>query len=1509
MSNQILISSGAKLRDLDDVIIGTDGVLSSLGFDVPYGVPRLDANGKILVSELPNSVMEFKGVWNAATNTPTLTNGVGNAGDVYLCNVAGTVNFGAGPITFAVGDYAVYTGSVWARSSGAVGTVTSVAVSRDGDALAITGSPITSSGTINIGFTGTSAQYINGAGNLTTFPSLTGFVPYTGATQNVDLGTYGLLSDYLQLNTSPSSVPTSVGTMSWDSFYKTLQIVTGDGDTTLQVGQEQVTLIHNNTGSTLTDGQVVYVTGSTGQLPTVALASNTTEATSSVTFGVVTESIANGADGFITTSGMVHGLNTLAYNEGDALYLGATAGTFTNVKPSAPNNLVLIGYMIKKAGGNGSIFVKIQNGYEISELHDVLITSIANNDGLFYNSSTSLWENKTVAEVLGYTPANDNLVVHKAGAETITGIKTFTNEQLFGNGITLTGGYITYEDNTYNLTLNTNILTANRNLYLPDASGTIALTSDLTGGTVTSVGLSAPTGFSVSGSPVTVSGTLALSFASGYSLPTNVKQSNWDDAYTWVAAFPTQTGNAGKFLTTNGSILSWADNPLGTVTSVAMTVPTGLTVSGSPITTSGTLAVSLTAGYSIPTTANQANWTTAYNDSIISAAVTGTTTKTLTLNQQDGGTVTASWTDYDTAPVTSVFGRTGAVVAMEGDYTLTQLGDVTITTPTTGQVLKYNGTTWINDTDANTGTVTSVGMTVPTGLSVAGSPITSAGTLAVTFTTGYSIPTNASQTNWDTAYTNRITSLTTTGSSGSATLVSNTLNIPTYTLAGLGGVPTTRTLTINGVAYDLSADRTWTIAAGISSVSGTAPISVSTVSGAATVSIATANSTTTGALSSTDWNTFNNKQNALTNPITGTGTANKVAKFSGTTTLVDSSITDAAGEQMRIVKDAATSSSYLVSIYPTTGTNASILNLDNSGAGSFFIGRANSTGGNPLVSVGAYDSVIGHTGSQILYFITNSLVRLAINGSGDATFSGAINFNNGSITSSGELTFNSSSPNIYTYGRYGLTPNGGRIIFNNGTGANMFFGEIATHVYGFTPSAYNSSPVLTFNLNTLNVGIGTSSANQNLEISYITGVRNTAILRLNSSAGGQNNSIEYAQGGSVKWEVGSGMATSSDYEIRDRVNSANRITINSSSGNVLIGTTTDAGYKLDVIGSGRFYLSTYQKIETYFSSPYTSGFKFSDNNGQIVFNAGTDNMNITSNAAGGNITFGTVSTTRLTIGSTGTSTFTSGNEIIARFFASGDGTIIIGGTAAQGASSGEQYITYQNATTNTNAWMVGMDDGEDFRFAYGAQGEITDGNSLVKLSQGGNLSIGTITDNGTRLNVYSNGNTGIYLTQATNQADAVVVNVTATSYNKAAYVAAVADSASVIGFFYYGQANGVKTYAVYPNGNVQNTNGSYGTLSDSRVKQNIVDATPKLESLLKVRIVNYNLIAPYNQEKQIGVVAQELEKIFPSMVYSDMDGVKGVKYSIFIPMLIKAIQEQNETITQLKQEIQNLKNN
>ena len=172
MSNQIVISSGAKVRELEGVITGTTGILNSVPLGAANGVATLDAYGKVPLSQLPASVVTYLGTWNAATNTPTLANGTGDIGDLYICNVAGTVNFGSGPITFAVGDWVIYNGTSWQKSAGQNGTVTSVAASITGNSVGITGSPITTAGTLAFAFAGTNLQYVNGAGNLTTFPTL-----------------------------------------------------------------------------------------------------------------------------------------------------------------------------------------------------------------------------------------------------------------------------------------------------------------------------------------------------------------------------------------------------------------------------------------------------------------------------------------------------------------------------------------------------------------------------------------------------------------------------------------------------------------------------------------------------------------------------------------------------------------------------------------------------------------------------------------------------------------------------------------------------------------------------------------------------------------------------------------------------------------------------------------------------------------------------------------------------------------------------------------------------------------------------------------------------------------------------------------------------------------------------------------------------------------------------------------------------------------------------------------
>ena len=299
---------------------------------VSNGYASLDSAGKVPIAQLPSSIMEYKGTWNAATNTPTLANGTGDTGDVYICNVAGTVNFGAGPLTFAVGDYVIYSGTIWQRSSGAVGTVTSVAASITGNSIGITGSPITTSGTLALAFAGTSAQYVNGAGNLITFPSI------------------------------------------------------------ISQAQNLVTEVYNKTGATLTKGTVVYIDGGQGNLPSVTKALATGDATSAQTYGIVQADITNMNNGYVVAAGRLGDLDTQAFTEGTQLYLSATtAGTYTSTKQYAPNHLVYVAIVVRAHPTQGVIEVKIQNGYEMDELHNVAAQSPSNGDILQYVTSTSLW--------------------------------------------------------------------------------------------------------------------------------------------------------------------------------------------------------------------------------------------------------------------------------------------------------------------------------------------------------------------------------------------------------------------------------------------------------------------------------------------------------------------------------------------------------------------------------------------------------------------------------------------------------------------------------------------------------------------------------------------------------------------------------------------------------------------------------------------------------------------------------------------------------------------------------------------------------------------------------------------------------------------------------------------------------------------------------------------------------------------------------------------------------------
>jgi len=267
--------------------------------------------------------------------------------------------------------------------------------------------------------------------------------------------------------------------------------------------------------------------------------------------------------------------------------------------------------------------------------------------------------------------------------------------------------------------------------------------------------------------------------------------------------------------------------------------------------------------------------------------------------------------------------------------------------------------------------------------------------------------------------------------------------------------------------------------------------------------------------------------------------------------------------------------------------------------------------------------------------------------------------------------------------------------------------------------------------------------------------------------------------------------------------------------------------------------------------------------------------------------------------------FAEGGAEVARFDSAGN--FGLGGAATNDGGYGRCL-----QVTGTEA-VLELKAGSDFSYlaqngatlqirnnaTAGAMTFSTVSTERARIDSSGNLLVGTTTANGK-------------ITASTAVTNASVLSVASTSASYAAIqiksVSAATAGTNWYHFVGYSSNEATNNIFIYGNGNIVNANNSYGALSDIKLKENIVDATPKLDKLNQVRIVNYNLIG--EEQKQLGVIAQELEQIFPSMVDEspdrDKEGndlgttTKSVKYSVFVPMLIKAIQEQQATIVSLQ---------
>ena len=177
-----------------------------------------------------------------------------------------------------------------------------------------------------------------------------------------------------------------------------LQTLLDDANGT-KLNQATVKLVRKASAGTITKGQVVYIVGSQGTHLTVELADADSEATAATTIGVAMGNITSTVEGYIIVQGFLDGLSNLptaSFTDGASLWLSQTSGEWTNTRPTQPAHGVFLGWVVSASNGSaGRAYVKVINGQELEELHDVLITSPTNDQVLTYETSSGLWKNKT----------------------------------------------------------------------------------------------------------------------------------------------------------------------------------------------------------------------------------------------------------------------------------------------------------------------------------------------------------------------------------------------------------------------------------------------------------------------------------------------------------------------------------------------------------------------------------------------------------------------------------------------------------------------------------------------------------------------------------------------------------------------------------------------------------------------------------------------------------------------------------------------------------------------------------------------------------------------------------------------------------------------------------------------------------------------------------------------------------------------------------------------------------
>lgn len=264
--------------------------------------------------------------------------------------------------------------------------------------------------------------------------------------------------------------PFQPGRLYYDINTFDLQYNTVVNGVSMNLGQQLVVKVKNDSLATINKGKLVRIVGGLGNNPTISTASWDSDGFSANTLGMMMNTVAHNDFGYVILNGVLIGVDTNSFSAGQVLYL-SSSGDYTNIKPVAPKHTVSIGEVIRVGNSSvGSVFINISNGYEIGELHDVSASAAVNGDLLIYDSASSIWKNtKTLS-----------------GSYTVTGTITGSITGSFARFGAITGSNVTGSTARFTTVSASNL----------SAAGTLQANNIDVNGTLTILGLS-PTAINV----------------------------------------------------------------------------------------------------------------------------------------------------------------------------------------------------------------------------------------------------------------------------------------------------------------------------------------------------------------------------------------------------------------------------------------------------------------------------------------------------------------------------------------------------------------------------------------------------------------------------------------------------------------------------------------------------------------------------------------------------------------------------------------------------------------------------------------------------------------------------------------------------------------------------------------------------------------------------------------------------------------------------------------------------